>query len=62
MASSSSSDSRHGLSVVPPHEISKDVPGSDNSIPLSPQWLLSKPSESKPGAVSVVCNLCLLIF
>uniref|UniRef100_A0A2P2MVP7 Uncharacterized protein LOC105633775 n=1 Tax=Rhizophora mucronata TaxID=61149 RepID=A0A2P2MVP7_RHIMU len=53
MASSSSSDSRHGLSVVPPHEISKDVPGSDNSIPLSPQWLLSKPSESKPGAVSV---------
>ncbi|KAI3464971.1 hypothetical protein Pfo_021634, partial [Paulownia fortunei] len=26
--------------------------GSDNSIPLSPQWLLPKPGESKTGAVT----------
>lgn len=26
-----------------------DAQGSDNPIPLSPQWLLPKPGESKPG-------------
>ncbi|KAJ9159784.1 hypothetical protein P3X46_025258 [Hevea brasiliensis] len=49
MANNSSSDSRHTLSVVPPHQISKDVQGSDNPIPLSPQWLLPKASENKSG-------------
>ncbi|XP_007017506.2 PREDICTED: uncharacterized protein LOC18591366 [Theobroma cacao] len=49
MAHSSASDSRHHLTVNPPHPISKDVQGSENPIPLSPQWLLPKPGESKPG-------------
>ncbi|GFY95879.1 GYF domain-containing protein [Actinidia rufa] len=31
------------------NQISKDVHGSDNLIPLSPQWLLPKPGENKPG-------------
>nr|XP_043614542.1 protein ESSENTIAL FOR POTEXVIRUS ACCUMULATION 1-like isoform X2 [Erigeron canadensis] len=31
-------------------QISRDMQGSDSSIPLSPQWLLSKPGENKPGA------------
>ncbi|KAJ6941483.1 hypothetical protein NC651_007303 [Populus alba x Populus x berolinensis] len=49
MANNSVSDSRHGLSLTPPFQISKDAQGSDNPIPLSPQWLLPKPGESKPG-------------
>ncbi|KAE8679873.1 hypothetical protein F3Y22_tig00111393pilonHSYRG00039 [Hibiscus syriacus] len=49
MAHTSASDSRRHLTVNPPLPISKDVQGSDNPIPLSPQWLLSKPGESKPG-------------
>ncbi|KAE8656041.1 hypothetical protein F3Y22_tig00117011pilonHSYRG00015 [Hibiscus syriacus] len=49
MAHSSASDSRRHLTVDPPFPIPKDVQGSDNTIPLSPQWLLSKPGESKPG-------------
>ncbi|OMO87603.1 hypothetical protein CCACVL1_08894 [Corchorus capsularis] len=49
MAHSSASNSRHHLTVNPPHPISKDVQGSDNPIPLSPQWLLPKPGENKPG-------------
>ncbi|KAK9271198.1 hypothetical protein L1049_026788 [Liquidambar formosana] len=49
MADRTASDSRHHLSVTPPPQISKDVQGSDNPIPLSPQWLLSKPGESKAG-------------
>ncbi|KAH9758670.1 protein ESSENTIAL FOR POTEXVIRUS ACCUMULATION 1 [Citrus sinensis] len=48
-ANSSASDSRHQLPVTPPIQISKDVQGSDNPLPLSPQWLLPKPGESKPG-------------
>ncbi|TYH87691.1 hypothetical protein ES332_D01G136600v1 [Gossypium tomentosum] len=48
MAHTSASDSRRLLTVNPPHPISKDVQGSDNPIPLSPQWLLSKPGENKP--------------
>ncbi|XP_044510757.1 protein ESSENTIAL FOR POTEXVIRUS ACCUMULATION 1-like isoform X2 [Mangifera indica] len=49
MANTSSSDTRHRLSLAPLHQISKDVQGADNPIPLSPQWLLPKPGESKPG-------------
>ncbi|KAL4312365.1 hypothetical protein GQ457_01G009710 [Hibiscus cannabinus] len=49
MAHSSASDSRRHLTVNPPLPISKDVQGSDNPVPLSPQWLLSKPGESKLG-------------
>ncbi|XP_020551187.1 uncharacterized protein LOC105166153 isoform X2 [Sesamum indicum] len=29
-----------------------DIRGSDNSIPLSPQWLLPKPGENKTGSVT----------
>ncbi|XP_052202363.1 protein ESSENTIAL FOR POTEXVIRUS ACCUMULATION 1 isoform X2 [Diospyros lotus] len=32
-------------------QIPKDVHGSDNPIPLSPQWLLPKPGENKTGSV-----------
>ncbi|KAJ8772538.1 hypothetical protein K2173_027715 [Erythroxylum novogranatense] len=49
MANTSSSESRHSLSVTPPHPISKDALGSDNAIPLSPQWLLPKSGDSKAG-------------
>ncbi|KAK8623345.1 hypothetical protein V6N13_118231 [Hibiscus sabdariffa] len=49
MAHSAASDSRRHLTVNPPLPISKDVQGSDNAVPLSPQWLLSKPGESKLG-------------
>lgn len=50
MADRTESDSRHHLSVSPPpRQIPKDVQGSENAIPLSPQWLLPKPGESKPG-------------
>lgn len=42
-----SSDSRNPIS---PLQISaKDIPGPDNPIPLSPQWLLPKPGENKTG-------------
>ncbi|GLT71283.1 hypothetical protein SLA2020_433160 [Shorea laevis] len=49
MANSSASDSRPHLSVNPLSQISKDVQGSDNPIPLSPQWLQPKYGETKPG-------------
>ncbi|PON40482.1 GYF domain containing protein [Parasponia andersonii] len=50
MAARSNSDSRpQHLSVATSNQIPKDVQGFDNPIPLSPQWLLSKPAESKPG-------------
>ncbi|KAJ4836101.1 hypothetical protein Tsubulata_004202 [Turnera subulata] len=57
MATSNSSsaaaaaDSRRSLSLTPPPTlpISKDAQGSDSSIPLSPQWLLPKPGDNKPG-------------
>nr|XP_027092525.1 uncharacterized protein LOC113713027 isoform X1 [Coffea arabica] len=32
-----------------PSQISKDAQASENPIPLSPQWLLSKPGEIKSG-------------
>ncbi|CAF2041211.1 unnamed protein product [Brassica napus] len=44
--------SKH-LSINPPHQIFKDVQGSDNPIPLSPQWLLSKSGKSKAGMGTV---------
>ncbi|PSS31349.1 PERQ amino acid-rich with GYF domain-containing protein [Actinidia chinensis var. chinensis] len=31
------------------NQISKDVYGSDNPIPLSPHWLLPKPGDKQPG-------------
>uniref|UniRef100_M1A2E6 GYF domain-containing protein n=1 Tax=Solanum tuberosum TaxID=4113 RepID=M1A2E6_SOLTU len=34
------------------NQISKDVQGPNDSIPLSPQWLLPKPGESKAGIVT----------
>ncbi|XP_047322433.1 protein ESSENTIAL FOR POTEXVIRUS ACCUMULATION 1-like [Impatiens glandulifera] len=34
-------------------QISKDVHGSDNSMPLSPQWLLPKPGENKAANATV---------
>ncbi|XP_027369076.1 uncharacterized protein LOC113874950 isoform X2 [Abrus precatorius] len=49
MAERATSDTRLNLSAASPLQISKDVQGSDNAIPLSPQWLLPKPAESKPG-------------
>ncbi|XVE56032.1 hypothetical protein DITRI_Ditri03aG0204900 [Diplodiscus trichospermus] len=57
MAHSSASDSRYHLAVNPPLPISKDHQGSDNPFPLSPQWLLPKPGESKPGIGTVESNL-----
>ncbi|KAI3759105.1 hypothetical protein L6452_06680 [Arctium lappa] len=33
-------------------QISRDVQGSDGSIPLSPQWLLTKPGENKMGTIT----------
>ncbi|XP_047975785.1 protein ESSENTIAL FOR POTEXVIRUS ACCUMULATION 1-like [Salvia hispanica] len=35
-----------------PNLITKDLHGADNSIPLSPQWLLPKPGENKAGVVA----------
>ncbi|XVF63888.1 hypothetical protein PTKIN_Ptkin09bG0122300 [Pterospermum kingtungense] len=57
MAHSSASDSRLHLTVNSPNPISKDVQGSDISIPLSPQWLLPKPGESKPSVGTVESHL-----
>lgn len=37
-----------------------DVQGSDNPIPLSPQWLLSKSGKSKAGMGTVVFSHCSL--
>ncbi|KAM5564855.1 protein ESSENTIAL FOR POTEXVIRUS ACCUMULATION 1 [Rosa sericea] len=52
MADITNSGSRHHLSVTTPAQISKAGQGSENPIPLSPQWLLPKAGESKPGASS----------
>ncbi|XP_011074530.1 uncharacterized protein LOC105159236 isoform X1 [Sesamum indicum] len=38
--------------VPRPNLIPKDVQGPDDSIPLSPQWLLPKPGENKTGVVT----------
>ncbi|XP_054797133.1 protein ESSENTIAL FOR POTEXVIRUS ACCUMULATION 1 [Prosopis cineraria] len=53
MADRTASDTRLHISATPPYQISKDFQGPDNPIPLSPQWLLPKPGESKPGTGSV---------
>ncbi|KAL5078550.1 hypothetical protein RYX36_006971 [Vicia faba] len=45
MAQNSTSDTRFHANAAVLLEISKDVQGSDNHIPLSPQWLLPKPGE-----------------
>ncbi|CAH9078114.1 unnamed protein product [Cuscuta epithymum] len=42
MADKTDSDSR-------PTQISKDMQGSTNPVPLSPQWLFPKPGENKSG-------------
>ncbi|KAK6938807.1 GYF domain [Dillenia turbinata] len=46
------SDARTHFSLNSPHQISTDMPGSDNPVPLSPQWLLPKPRENKLGMVT----------
>ncbi|KAI4336887.1 hypothetical protein L6164_015364 [Bauhinia variegata] len=56
MAERTNSDTRLHVSASPPHQISKDFQSSDNTIPLSPQWLLSKPGESKPGGENHVIS------
>ncbi|XP_068653770.1 protein ESSENTIAL FOR POTEXVIRUS ACCUMULATION 1-like isoform X2 [Aristolochia californica] len=50
MAERTNAESRNSVLVNIPHQIAKDMQGSDNSIPLSPQWLLPKPGD-KHGAV-----------
>ncbi|CAN8276967.1 unnamed protein product [Cochlearia groenlandica] len=54
-ADSAAADHRnkHLLSINPPHQIFKDIQGSESAIPLSPQWLLSKPGENKTGMGTV---------
>ncbi|KAK1276349.1 Zinc finger CCCH domain-containing protein 19 [Acorus gramineus] len=49
MADQSNADSRHHLTIAHPEQITKDMQGPDNPIPLSPQWLLPKPQENKLG-------------
>ncbi|XP_010540354.1 PREDICTED: uncharacterized protein LOC104814159 [Tarenaya hassleriana] len=60
-SSASSAASRHhhhhhNLSINPSSQIFKDVQGSDNPVPLSPQWLLPKTGESKTGMGTGVCS------
>ncbi|CAK8568989.1 unnamed protein product [Lathyrus sativus] len=52
MSHRTSATSLH-VSTAHPFPISKDFQGSENPIPLSPQWLLPKPGEGKPGAGTV---------
>ncbi|KAF5196465.1 Gyf domain-containing protein [Thalictrum thalictroides] len=52
MAEGTNADSRHSLSLDTLHQIPKDMQGSDNSLPLSPQWLLPKPGDIKHGMVA----------
>ncbi|KAJ4963601.1 hypothetical protein NE237_023540 [Protea cynaroides] len=49
-------DTRQHLSVNTPPQITKEMQGLDNLIPLSPQWLLPKPGDSKPGMVTGESN------
>ncbi|KAH1252378.1 GYF domain-containing protein mpd2 [Glycine max] len=53
MADRASATTRLHISAAPPFPISKDFHGPDNPIPLSPQWLLPKPGESKPAIGTV---------
>ncbi|KAJ0981917.1 hypothetical protein J5N97_010172 [Dioscorea zingiberensis] len=58
MAGHSNADTLRDLNVDTSRSpILKDMHGSDNPIPLSPQWLLPKPGDSKLGAVSGEPNL-----
>ena len=34
---------------------------SDNTIPLSPQWLISKSGDSKPPPLSMVSDMLVII-
>ncbi|XP_072987243.1 protein ESSENTIAL FOR POTEXVIRUS ACCUMULATION 1-like isoform X1 [Typha latifolia] len=53
MADRNNADFRRHLAVEPPSpQIPKDIQGSDNPPPLSPQWLLPKPGENKLGTAS----------
>ncbi|KAF8024337.1 hypothetical protein BT93_F1506 [Corymbia citriodora subsp. variegata] len=47
MAHTTGFDARPSLSLTPPRQIFKDVQGSENPIPLSPQWLQPKPGDTK---------------
>ncbi|ONK59625.1 uncharacterized protein A4U43_C08F8390 [Asparagus officinalis] len=50
---SNADDLRRRLSVdAPPPPVPKDMQGSDNPFPLSPQWLLPKPVDNKLGILS----------
>ncbi|CAJ1973315.1 unnamed protein product [Sphenostylis stenocarpa] len=53
MADRISATRLHHISAAPPFQISKDFHGTDNPIPLSPQWLLPKSGESKPAIGTV---------
>ncbi|CAL9767047.1 unnamed protein product [Musa acuminata subsp. burmannicoides] len=51
MADLSNADGRRELTVdASPHQTVKDMQGSDNSIPLSPQWLISKAVDKELGS------------
>ncbi|PIA55684.1 hypothetical protein AQUCO_00700179v1, partial [Aquilegia coerulea] len=52
MAEGTNADSHHSLSLDTLHQIPKDMQGSDNPLPLSPQWLLPKPGDIKHGMVA----------
>ncbi|XP_010942032.1 protein ESSENTIAL FOR POTEXVIRUS ACCUMULATION 1 isoform X2 [Elaeis guineensis] len=53
MADQNNAEFRRSLAVEPPpHQSPKDMQGSDNPMPLSPQWLLPKPGDNKLGVVS----------
>ncbi|XP_042519960.1 protein ESSENTIAL FOR POTEXVIRUS ACCUMULATION 1-like isoform X2 [Macadamia integrifolia] len=57
MAARSNADVRPHVSAnTTPLQINKEIQGSDNLIPLSPQWLFPKPGESKPGIVTGESN------
>ncbi|XP_042494717.1 protein ESSENTIAL FOR POTEXVIRUS ACCUMULATION 1-like isoform X2 [Macadamia integrifolia] len=56
MAAKNNADARHHLSVNTSPRITKEMQGLDNLIPLSPQWLLPKPGDSKPGMVTGESN------
>ncbi|GAB2224871.1 hypothetical protein Drorol1_Dr00005649 [Drosera rotundifolia] len=49
MADSGSRAAAANLSVTTSDQIPKEVTRPENAIPLSPQWLLPKPGESKAG-------------
>ncbi|KAF3775556.1 PERQ amino acid-rich with GYF domain-containing protein 2 [Nymphaea thermarum] len=51
-ADRTNAETRQQLSVHPPNPMSKDAQGPENSVPLSPQWLISKPIENKLGVTS----------